>query len=391
MLLKLINLFSKLVKYCHIFIFRGNSVKKWFQSYILPGLIVQSATIGGAYGSGAELKEFFIPFGPGGGFLGMVVSTIVFSLVIAASYEFSRVFQIFDYKNFTKKLLGRGWVIYEILFILLMVLIISVVSAAGGTLFEATFSMPALVGTVGIVAMIAILVFYGNKGIERAFAVWSFVLYGAYILFLYWNLDQHGAQISDSLSTFDVKEGWFFSGIKYSGYNIALVPILLFCVRNLKTRRETIGAGLLAGPIIMIPAMLFYFGMIGQYDNIQATSELPVTVLLNALEGAEIFAIIFPIVLFGTFIETGAALIHGLNERIFNRYEERGKTLPKVARPLIALSVLFTSIVLADSLGLVNLIGQGYGYITYGYLIVFVIPILTWGVWKIRAEGIAKN
>lgn len=359
-------------------------MKNWFRSYILPGLIVQSATIGGAYGSGAELKEFFFPFGPGGGLLGMLVSTLVFSLVIAASYEFARVFQVFDYKNFTKKLLGRGWVIYEVLFIMTMVLIISVVGAAGGTLFETTFNMPALVGTIGIVFMIALLVFFGNKGIEKFFTLWSFVLYGAYILFLYWNLDQFGETIWGTLGEFEVKEGWAFSGVKYSGYNLALVPILLFCVRNLKTRRETVGAGLIAGPIIMIPAILFYFGMIGQYDTLLLSDELPVTVLLNALEGAEVFSIIFPIVLFGTFIETGAALIHGLNERIAHLYEEQGRELPKIARPIIALGVLFTSIVLADTLGLINLIGQGYGYITYGYLAIFVIPILTIGVMKIR-------
>jgi uncharacterized membrane protein YkvI len=178
------------------------------------------------------------------------------------------------------------------------------------------------------------------------------------------------------------------SGLKYGGYNLALVPILLFVIRHLKTRREAVGAGLIAGFIGMVPAGLFYLAMIGQYDILLTTMELPVTVLLNALDGAEIFSIIFPIVLFGTFIETGAALVHGLNERVASVYKERGKTLPNIARPAIAIGVLFVSIVLANMVGLVNLIGQGYGIITYGFLLAFVLPILTWGVWKIyKAEG----
>lgn len=31
----------------------------WFKRYLLPGLIFQSATIAGAYGSGQELAQFF--------------------------------------------------------------------------------------------------------------------------------------------------------------------------------------------------------------------------------------------------------------------------------------------------------------------------------------------
>jgi uncharacterized membrane protein YkvI len=366
----------------------GIKMQQWFKSYILPGLIFQSALVGGAYGSGQELAEFFLPFGPGGGLLGIGISTILFSLVLAASYEFSRVFRLYDYRSFCKGLLGRFWPIYEILFVLVMVLIISVVGAASGRLFETTFALPAIVGTIGIVVLIALLVFFGNKGMERALALWSFVLYGAYGLFLYWNINQFGEEIRASISIFEVKEGWGLSGLKYAGYNLALVPILLFVIRHLKTRREAVGAGLIAGLIGMVPAGLFYLAMIGQYDILLITTDLPVTVLLNALDGAELFGVIFPVVLFGTFIETGAALVHGLNERVASVYEERNKALPNIARPIIAICVLFVSIVLADIIGLNKLISQGYGMITYGFLLVFVVPVLTWGVWKIyKAEG----
>ena len=34
--------------------------------------------------------------------------------------------------------------------------------------------------------------------------------------------------------------------------------------------------------------------------------------------------------------------------------------------------------------GLIPLVAKGYGYITYGYLAVFVLPVLTWGVVLIR-------
>ena len=85
----------------------------WFQRYLLPGFIIQSSIIGGAYGSGKELQQFFFGHGPLGGLLGMFVTMGIFALVLMAAYEFSRRFQLFDYRSFSKALLGPAWPIYE--------------------------------------------------------------------------------------------------------------------------------------------------------------------------------------------------------------------------------------------------------------------------------------
>ena len=48
----------------------------WFKKYLLPGFIFQSLVIGGGYGTGRELVEFFLLLGPKNGILGMIVSRI---------------------------------------------------------------------------------------------------------------------------------------------------------------------------------------------------------------------------------------------------------------------------------------------------------------------------
>lgn len=364
----------------------------WFQRYLLPGFIFQSAIIAGAYGSGRELSEFFLPSGPLGGLLGILVTMVIFSLVLAATFEFSRRFRLFDYRSFFQKLLGPGWILYEILYLALMLLVISIVGAAAGDIGRDIFGLPALAGTLGIMGLIALLVFYGTAVIERFLAIWSFVLYGAYIIFLGWNLAQHGDAIATNIATIEVGEGWFASGIKYAGYNLSMAPVLLFCIRHLKQRKEAVTAGLLGGPIAMIPALLFYVAMIGQYDALVAAGpdgELPVTLLLGALEGAGFFVYLFPIVIFGTFVETGAAMIHGVNERIDRVYAEREQSMPRWLRPATAVCILFTAIVLADMVGLTSLVARGYGYITYGFLAIFVLPIMTWGIFLLRRQAAA--
>jgi len=365
----------------------------WFERYLLPGFIFQSAVIAGAYGSGRELAEFFLGHGPVGGLLGMAVTATVFSIVLVVSFEFARRFQLYDYRSFSKALLGRGWPLYEILYGLLMILVISIIGAAAGDIVRDTFGLPQFAGVIGIMTLIALLVFFGTAAIERFFAFWSFVLYGTYIILLGWHLIQHGAQIQTNLTAFAINDGWLQSGIAYSGYNLAPVPALLFCVRHFSRRRDAVTAGIIGGPIAMLPAVLFFIAMIGQYETLVAEGSdgvLPVTILLNSLRGAEFLIYLFPIVLFGTFIETGSALIHGVNERLDQAFAEKSVRMPRWMRPAVALAILFIAVVLADAIGLTSLVAQGYGTITWGFLLVYVLPLLTYGIWLISRQSSAR-
>ena len=297
---------------------------------------------------------------------------------------------MFDYRCFTKALLGPIWPIYEILYLAVMILVISVVGAVAGEVLNDAFGLPEFVGVVGIMVFIAVIVFFGTPGVERVLAIWSMVLFATYILFLGWHLVQHGDTISANLRDYPVGEGWAMSGLAYSGYNLSTIPALVFCIYHLTRRQEALTAGALAGVLAMLPAMLFYVAMIGQYDEISAAGEdgaLPVTILMGALEGAGFFVYLFPIVLFGTFVETGTALIHGFNERLDHAFAEKGNRMPDWLRPAVAIAILVTAIVIADAIGLTGLVASGYGTITWGFIIILFIPLLTWGVYLIwRAD-----
>ena len=48
----------------------------WFRRYLLPGFVFEAAVIAGGYATGRELVEFFLPAGPWGGLLGMLVDEL---------------------------------------------------------------------------------------------------------------------------------------------------------------------------------------------------------------------------------------------------------------------------------------------------------------------------
>ena len=92
-------------------------------------------------------------------------------------------------------------------------------------------------------------------------------------------------------------------------------------------------------------------------------------------------------VVFGTLIETGSGLIHGMNERIAHAFQERGREMQRMARPVLALPLLLAGAVLSG-VGPVDLIARGYGSLTWVFLVVYVLPVLTLGLWRITRTGV---
>ncbi len=65
----------------------------------------------------------------------------------------------------------------------------------------------------------------------------------------------------------------------------------------------------------------------------------------------------------------------------------RGRDLSDRARLSIASAILIASIFLADRVGLVDLIAQGYRALAVVIVVVFVAPLLTVGVWRLANAG----
>ena len=351
----------------------------FFRKYLLPGFVFQSVVIAGGYGTGREIVQFFLSYGPLPGLLAMVlVSTVIWSLVAAVSFELARRFGTYEYRSFFKRLLGPGWILFEICYIPFMLLVLAVIGAAAGSIMEETFGLPYAVGALGILVAVALLLFLGTGWIERALAAWSFVLYGVYFVLFIWAFGRFGGSIAESFRTGGTGASWVVGGIKYAAYNLAAIPVVLFATRHIETRREAIGAGLLTGVIGILPGLLFYLAMVGLYPEILGRP-VPANHVLEAL-GSHGFQIVFQVVLFGTLIETGTGMIHAVNERLSTFMEERGSHLPRWMRPATAAVFLGGALGLTG-FGLVDLIARGYGTMTWVFMAVYVVPVLTLGVW----------
>ena len=348
----------------------------------MPGFLLQSVIVGGGYATGRELVEFFLSAGPAGGLLGMLVATILFSIASALSFELARLTRSYNYRHFFRQLLGRGWFAFEIAYFALGLLVLAVVGAAAGELVQNHMGAPSAVGTLLLMAAVGVLVFRGSSLIEKVLAGWSFLLYGTYAVLVACYLWQFGDSLVINLAREPVQDGWLGKGVAYFGYNVAVIPIILFCVRHMRSRQDAFTAGALAGPIVMIPALLFYLAMAATWPAI-LDAAVPSDFMTQQL-GIAWLSTIFYVIIFGTFVETGTAFIHAVNERVAETFREKGRTMPQWLRVLIAVIALLIAVVLAVRIGLIDLIATGYGTLTWVFIVVFVIPLCTLGIWKIR-------
>jgi uncharacterized membrane protein YkvI len=354
----------------------------WFQRYLLPGFAFKAVVIGGGYATGRELVEFFLPSGPRGGLMGMVFAAVIWSVVCIATFLFARATHSEDYRTFFHHLLGRGWVVFEMAYCLFIVLILAVFGAAAGAIGTALFGWPSLLGTLFLLFGIALFVAFGNTSVEQLFKWVSIFLYGVYALFVILALNAFGDRIGEQFALAVPAEGWAVAGITYAGYNIVGAVIILPVLRHLTSNRDAVIAGALSGPLAMIPAFLFFICMVAYYPEIRAEA-LPSDFLLQRLN-APLFHGIFQLMIFAALLESGTGSVHAVNQRIAQVWQARtGRALSARARFVAAGVLLVVAMLLAGRFGLVTLIARGYRALAYVLIVVYVVPLLTYGVWRL--------
>jgi uncharacterized membrane protein YkvI len=228
-------------------------------------------------------------------------------------------------------------------------------------------------------AGVIFLIFKGTGVLEKVMSIWSYVLYAVYFTFMILCFIRFGDAISTQLTTAPIKPGWALGGAKYAFYNLAAIPLFLFTIVDTDSRGEAILSGLIAGAIAIFPAIILFIALISQYPE-TASVPVPVNFVFQKLN-VRWLQIIFQIVLFGTLIETGSGFIKAVSDRLEGQFCKPEK--PRLwIRPVTAVTCVLLGVIVS-SFGLTGLIARGYGTITWGFFVVYVIPMLTWGVYKI--------
>lgn len=356
-----------------------------FNRYIVPGLVIQAVIVGAGYATGRELVEFFVSIGPANGLIGMALTALAFTVCAMISFELARQARAFDYQSFCRAFLGRFAILFEIGYVAILLLMLSVVSAAAGKLLADRLGWPETLSSIAFMGVTSFIVFFGNRAVERIISAWAIIFYATYLslfVLVYLKFGDRMEAAIDFTSIDLPKALW--SGLSYIGYNVIAVPILIFVARNFESRKEALIAGALAGPLVLLPGFAFLLVLSAFHPQI-VSAPLPVTVVLQQLD-VPAFEAMITVVVLGAFIKTGAGQVHGFNERIVRALANQGRRMPAYGRPAIAITAMVIAVFVATSVGLIDLIGKGYRYSSYYFLLIFVLPLVTRGVWLLMRE-----
>jgi uncharacterized membrane protein YkvI len=350
---------------------------------ILPGIILQSVLVGGGFATGREIVEYGGKYGSLGWISGISIF-FGFSIMSVLSFEASRKWNVYDYKSLVRKLIGKGWIGFEIVYLSLAILTIAVMAAAAGEILKDIFSLNYWVGVLVIIFLVALLNFKGEDFIAKMKTIGTIALFIAYAIFGLSVFFSRSGNVFDAFSftepNFDtVSIGGLslivWTGIVYVGYNLGVYPASFFTLRDLKSRRDSIYAGLFSGVLMTIPWFLTYMAIMAYYpDKSVIGATIPWLKMLEPFN--QIYILIFGVVVGWTLVETATGVIHGFIMRLENDLEEKNKSkLKPVAKGGIAMIALLLSLVLAQ-VGIIDLIAKGYTIMAYGMILFYAIPLL---------------
>jgi uncharacterized membrane protein YkvI len=374
----------------------------WFGRLLLPAIIAQSILIGGGYATGREVVEYGARFGAMGWVVVLTVF-VVFSLVSVLVFEFARVTRAYDYKSFTRGLIGRGWPLFDAAYAVMAVLVVAVITAAAGEVVEQVLGLAAELGIVLIVGVVAVLAYFGARVIEAFKTIGTTALYLGYVVFGVIVLTAGWGDIVSVFQRGDTTHAGevgtpllVWTGVLYVGYNLAIYPAVLFSLHRQGGARDSVVSGVLSGLVMTLPFLLTYLCILAFYPAQEVVgARVPWMVMLEQTAGTWVL-VLFAIVVGWTLLETSIGLVHAILDRLDRDIvkvalpgKPRGHRLPGLYKALLGAVGLFAAAMLSQ-VGIMGLVGTGYLIMAYVFIAVFAVPLLTVGVWKIlRSHGVA--
>ena len=364
-----------------------------FGRYFLPGAILQSVLIGGGYATGREIVEYGAKFGAYGWVAG-AAAFLGFVIVCMLSFEFIRLYKLYDFKSFMKEMAGPLYYAFDFIYMIFMVIIIAVMASAAGSVVEKMTGLNYWYGVTGITVIVGILNFYGSRAIEYFDTVRTVVLCVGYLIFSAVVILAHSGNIGDVFASGNISylshttvSAAFWSGILYMGYNLVVLPASFFTIKRQDSRKEAVVSSVIAGFLMMIPWFLTYFSVMAFYpDKTVLDAPVPWFVMMeNSGVPMWLFAV-FGFIMAWTLITTATGVIHAMLERVDRGLQDRGKSpLTRYNKGGLTLFILILSVVLAQ-VGIIDLIAKGYQALAYAFIAVFLLPLLTIGVYKIHVK-----
>lgn len=243
------------------------------EAVVLPAAIFQVVLVGPGFATGREVVEFGGRFGVLGTWtLGVIL--VGFAVLCVLAFELARVTRAYNYRTYIRNLIGPAWPVFDVLWIIFMLVISGLVTSAGATVLADTFGFPELLAVVGILAAAGLILYLGRRAIE-AFDVAGSALFSVGIcLFAVVVLVDRWDAVAEVFRTGDVRHSpsasplaaaW--AGALYVAYNLPTTVPALFALDRQTSRAQSVASGLLGAVMVFVPFALTFLAILAFYGS----------------------------------------------------------------------------------------------------------------------------
>lgn len=373
--------------------------------------------VGGGFASGNQVVNYFSQYG----WMAVVFPIIAMGILALCMYvvmKFAKLNGFTNYKDTFSALYPKPWmeVFFEIFYIvILLAAVAAAVAGAGEVLanfFGVDYSITAnkLLFNLLIVAVLIILSIFGVKLVVAASTVLSIaILISTAVVVIAGftaDFDAISAELlaANSLQpaayTDEPLKAAFLGIVVYAAFQCVSIPAMIAAGEGLTLKgikRANILGWLMNGLALAASAAMLcrWYPLLaslqagGVAGFTTAASGIPNQTVLT-LVGIKWLMAIFSILLFSAFVSTSVTLVFTMIQRF------QGHCFPNTIKSEKVRGVIVGCVVIGicfalSLLGLGNIIKYAYGYDGYYAILVIFIPVLIWGIPKVKALEKAKK
>ena len=360
------------------------------------GFVWFTSQFGGGFASGTQLYQYFINFG-----IWCLITPVLAQLFQFFfnwyALRFAYANHTANYREFCDKFYGKFKFIfsnlYELVYLMLILLAPSIAFATGGSTLHELVGIPYLICTVLVGICIYVIALMDTDMIRKAATAVSYILIvGVLIVFIpnivaEWGdiMEAIKAMASGGLPVGSAESGGFGSAlwycILYGAYHVASIGLFVAHAQKFTDDSQPFKSMLYGFIINSVVIWLVAFGLLAVALN----PDLPnysVYTLLFAQCGvfANIFAPMVSILIIIGSVFSGVNMITGFVNRVVTGLEKNEDASIAVKKRTLrtrvtALACTLVTFAIAQ-FGLLPLVKRGYSYLGFACMIVIVIPFL---------------
>ncbi len=372
--------------------------------------------VGGGFASGNQVVNYFSQYGWTAAIYPIIAMGIL-ALVMYTVMKFAKLSGFTNYKDTFAALYPKPWmeVFFEIFYIVILLAAVAAAVAGAGNVLANFIGVP-YVGTskivfnLIIVAILIVLSIFGVKLVVAASTVLSvgILITTAVVVVAGFAVDFDA--ISAALLAENALEPAVFTDspvksiwlgiIIYAAFQCVSIPAMIAASEDLSIKgikRANILGWLMNGLALAASGAMLcrWYPLLAALQNggikgfETAISGIPNQTVLTLI-GIKWILAIFSVLLFCAFVSTSVTLVFTMIQRF------QGYCLPKTIKSEKLRGVIVGCVVIAicfaiSLLGLGEIVKYAYGYDGYYAILVIFIPVLIWGIPKVKKLEAAKK